>query len=53
MWVFQYLICPCLVGSLRGWIAASALPLGMSFTILGIFHMIIRKLDSFIKDKED
>lgn len=39
--------------SLRGWISASALPLGMSFAILAVFHVIIRKLDRFIKEKDD
>ncbi|GAB0087288.1 Peptidyl-prolyl cis-trans isomerase [Sergentomyia squamirostris] len=33
---------------LAAWIAASAVPLGMSFAILGFFHWIIRQLNRYI-----
>jgi peptidylprolyl isomerase len=31
-----------------GWIKASTIPLGMSFTILAFFQYVIRKLDKYI-----
>lgn len=34
--------------ALAGWMKAAAFPLGMSFTILGIFQYYIKKLDEYI-----
>jgi peptidyl-prolyl cis-trans isomerase B (cyclophilin B) len=33
---------------IMGWVKASAIPLTMSFTILGVFQYFIRKLDKII-----
>lgn len=39
--------------SLYAWIRASAIPLGFSFMVLGLFHILIRKLDKISSDATD
>ncbi|XP_031629018.1 peptidyl-prolyl cis-trans isomerase, rhodopsin-specific isozyme-like [Contarinia nasturtii] len=38
---------------LYAWIRASAIPLGFSFGVLGLFHLLIRKLDRISKASEE